>query len=223
MESFEDFNPVDLTHRKVEDLPEVAQPHYSNVDGGFVEKEVSESDRKAQETAYQNKIKGTGPSHPLDVLHEEAINLQETKEKILEYIRIYVSGNLRSDEKDSHKGALIAPFFPSSLGTFPFYKERTPKGIEPIFRDLAFYKEAIQITPFVLESASPEIKNNKEIALSAVSIDGTSIQFVSPRLQEDPDVVVAALQQTPKAIKFISEAGLDGVIDLDEKKSKLLS
>lgn len=53
--------------------------------------------------------------------------------------------------------------------------------------------------------ASPEIADNKEIVLAAVSKDGLKLEFASERLKNDWDVVSAALKQTRKSQEFIGK------------------
>ena len=74
----------------------------------------------------------------------------------------------------------------------------------------------MSIFPDILVDASPEIQNNKEIVLIAVSTKAESIRHLSHRLQVDEDIVIAALQQNPDMKEYLlSSEALDKIIESD--------
>jgi len=74
----------------------------------------------------------------------------------------------------------------------------------------------VSIFPDILVDASPEIQNNKEIVLIAVSTKAESIRHLSHRLQVDEDIVIAALQQNPDMKEYLlSSEALDKIIESD--------
>jgi thioredoxin-related protein len=57
----------------------------------------------------------------------------------------------------------------------------------------------------VLESASEELKNDKEFILVVVTQDGTALKYASDTLQNDRDVILAAITQNGRAFKYASD------------------
>lgn len=55
-----------------------------------------------------------------------------------------------------------------------------------------------------LQYASPRIKNNKTIVLKAVQQDGTALKYASEDLRDNDEVVFAAVKQNPSAIRYAS-------------------
>lgn len=51
--------------------------------------------------------------------------------------------------------------------------------------------------------ADKEFRNNKELVLKAMSVDGTSIKYISPILRADIDVVVAAVKNDSRALQYV--------------------
>lgn len=57
-----------------------------------------------------------------------------------------------------------------------------------------------------LRFASPQLKLNRRVVLTAVSLDGMALGYANPTLQADPVVVLAAVQQNGKALKHADRA-----------------
>ncbi len=53
----------------------------------------------------------------------------------------------------------------------------------------------VKAYPQDLEKMKPEFRDNKEIVMAAVQVDGTVLQFASDRLRADKDVVMAAISR----------------------------
>jgi predicted methyltransferase len=56
-----------------------------------------------------------------------------------------------------------------------------------------------------LRRASEELRNDKDIVLAAVKVEGFALQFASETLRNDKDVVLAAVKEHPDAFQFASE------------------
>ena len=59
--------------------------------------------------------------------------------------------------------------------------------------DKASVLAAIGENGMVLQFASDELRNNKEVVLAAVEQDGRALQFASEDLKGDEDIVLAAV------------------------------
>ena len=56
-----------------------------------------------------------------------------------------------------------------------------------------------------LKYASPELKNNLSIVLTAVSDNGMALQFASPELKNNLSIVLEAIKQNHGAFEFASQ------------------
>lgn len=65
-------------------------------------------------------------------------------------------------------------------------------------------KCAVAFCGLLLGNCSEEHRNDKEIALIAVSENGDALQFVLGPLREQEDVIARAIKRTPKAIRHTS-------------------
>ena len=63
-------------------------------------------------------------------------------------------------------------------------------------------RERVKRSPLLLMNASDELKDDKELVLTAVSKDGVALREASSRLRKDRDVVLAAVKQNPLALDF---------------------
>lgn len=57
---------------------------------------------------------------------------------------------------------------------------------------------------FYIREASPELKDDKEVALAAVQKSGHALRFVSNRLRDDIEVVKEAIHNNPDAFRYAS-------------------
>ena len=51
--------------------------------------------------------------------------------------------------------------------------------------DLEFFKERVKTMPLLIEWASDEIRDNKEVLLTAVKVDGGALEFASNNLKKE--------------------------------------
>ena len=71
--------------------------------------------------------------------------------------------------------------------------------------DLEFFKERVKTMPLLIEWANDEIRNNKEVLLTAVKIDGGALEFASDNLKNDKDVLLEAVSQAAWTGCYASE------------------
>ena len=65
--------------------------------------------------------------------------------------------------------------------------------------------EAVKQDNSVLKYVSERLKNEKEVVLEAVKQDGCVLQYLSERLKNDKEVVLEAVKQQGYALKYTSE------------------
>ena len=56
--------------------------------------------------------------------------------------------------------------------------------------------------PRSLQECSPELCEDREVVLAAISLDGLELQYASPRLQEDEDILVKACESNGQALEL---------------------
>ena len=77
-----------------------------------------------------------------------------------------------------------------------------------------------------LENASPELQNDKDVTLEAVSQNGQALEYASPELQNDKDValkaigndedvILEAVKNNGRALEYESYEGFDDIGDDD--------
>ena len=90
MEKQEQFNPRDEKYKKVADLPEDQQQNFADTEnGGFVKKEVLESDeglkteaeRRNKERPVLQKLRGQNKQSFVEIAQEEAMETDKIIEK----------------------------------------------------------------------------------------------------------------------------------------------
>ena len=72
-----------------------------------------------------------------------------------------------------------------------------------------------------LSYASNELKNNRNVALAAVTQNGNALQFVSNKLQSDQEVVMTAVARCVGAIRFASKGFIVNDADIVVLRKKL--
>ena len=61
--------------------------------------------------------------------------------------------------------------------------------------DRAYFEKIVETMPLLIEWANDEIRDDKEILLEAVKVDGGALEFASSRLKNDKDVLLSAVSQ----------------------------
>ena len=72
--------------------------------------------------------------------------------------------------------------------------EASRHGLTPGEIDRAIAHIRIQNYSGAFKNLSPELKDNKEVALAAMKNYGKALEYASHRLKDDKDVVLAAVQ-----------------------------
>ena len=70
--------------------------------------------------------------------------------------------------------------------------------------DISVIINAIKKYGFVIEYASKNLRDNKEVMLAAVSTDGYSLRYASENLRENKEVVLAAVKNFGPALSYAS-------------------
>lgn len=70
---------------------------------------------------------------------------------------------------------------------------------------------AVNVAGEDLRYASPELRNDKDVVLAAVRHSGSSLTYAGEELRDDIDVVRAALQSDPSSIRHASSALQDDI------------
>lgn len=79
---------------------------------------------------------------------------------------------------------------------------QNPRDFPRLLRnDLDIATIAIALWPGHLAVAGEEIRKDKRIVLSAVSVNGNMLQYADAALRNDPEVVLAAVRSTAEALK----------------------
>jgi hypothetical protein len=126
-------------------------------------------------------------------LHWASLELQNDKELVMvalkqnPYAWNYVSRFLRRD-----KEVVLTLLKPSSPGRLP--------------DEDAFYGDYRPISQRILESTSPELRNDKEVVLAAVKQKGYALHFASPELKNDREVVLTAIKENAFSLGDASDA-----------------
>ena len=68
-----------------------------------------------------------------------------------------------------------------------------------------FIIEVVKYKGMVLQFASKEPRNDKEVVLAAVKNDGRALEFASEELRNDKEVVLAAVKQNEWVLQFASK------------------
>lgn len=74
-----------------------------------------------------------------------------------------------------------------------------------VAKDVDLITIALSYDPYVLELASDDIKNNREVVEKTISSAGFTLQYASPILQNDKSLVLLAVQKDGRAFEFASE------------------
>jgi hypothetical protein len=99
-----------------------------------------------------------------------------------------------------------------------------------LLKDMNFLKEAVLICPHIMHLVDVQLRDNKELALLALSYKGHAYIDLSDRLKNDEDIVQAFLKVTPKfqyelfmnSLRDIKVLALK-VLEQSEKNIKMLS
>jgi hypothetical protein len=74
--------------------------------------------------------------------------------------------------------------------------------IQSILKKIAFERS---FNLYFFEKLSPELRNNYDIVMMAVSRDGSAIKYASKELRNNPKVVMASISQCGSALEFVSD------------------
>ena len=59
--------------------------------------------------------------------------------------------------------------------------------------DREFFLERVKTMPLLIEWANDEIRDRKEVLLTAVKVDGGALEFASKNLKDDKDILLEAV------------------------------
>lgn len=121
----------------------------------------------------------------------------ENKQQMLEKIKADSSAiMLASDElqNDPDFIAQAIPLCPFAL----MYAGEKAKTYDNILA-------SVKIFGNMLEYASQDLRDNKQIVLAAVKQNGCSIKFSSRRLRDDREIVLTAMRQDVRALMYVSD------------------
>ena len=83
---------------------------------------------------------------------------------------------------------------------------KTLKMSDRLKRNKKFREKLETSITWALDYKTPEERDNKEIVLEALKINGTALKLVSERLKKDEEIIKTALKQNIKAIQFVNES-----------------
>jgi len=213
MESSGNFNIRGPKNKTPEQLPENMRPDFVSVSGkdgqrGFIRRTAAEFNNRAQQQVKIVKKSVGDPAFVVrnaeTLIHQEALKYEVAREEFLELLR-----------KMGSRGERVKSFKVFLITQVPVDLMTSWKDFYEFFRaDVSFFREAVTFKPNILSQASPEILDNKDVALAGVAVDAEGVlKFLSPRLMKDRDVIMAALSQNPYLDrKYVSEEMLDQII-----------
>ena len=117
----------------------------------------------------------------------------------VKYATSFISSRLNQEKPEIKAGLAPGKTHSQTPETATYNNTSTSQltTIEKVIENIKSNK----ITKFII--ADKEIKNNKQVVLAAVKIDGSAIRFASEKLRSDYDVALAAVTKTPSAIEHI--------------------
>jgi len=80
------------------------------------------------------------------------------------------------------------------------------KNFDNFRNDKEVVLEAVKIQGFSLKNASDELKEDKDVVLEAVKQHGWSLEFASDKLKADKEIVLEAVKQNSFSLKFIGNS-----------------
>ena len=115
--------------------------------------------------------------------------------------------SLKDEKKESTN---IVSFLSAALYLSSHFNEwgrlsRTSKGaieIKNPFTNKSFVMTVVNKNGELLDQASNELRDDKEVVLAAVRNKGSALKFASDKLKKDKEVVIAAICQDSNAVSF---------------------
>jgi len=185
MKSSEQFNPYNAKYKKVADLPKEEQDNFTDVeDGGFVRKEAAEKYLEAEKLVEIANVLKKEKLTPQDILHAEGLEEVREREQIIDSLKYYSNKGYRDEVQSILRNDV------------------TPE----LRADKSFMMDAIQkVGGWMLEHASIDLQDDKDVVLTAVKEDGYALRYASKRLQADKEIALAAVRDYGSALQYASE------------------
>eukprot|EP00656_Telonema_subtile_P015997 TRINITY_DN18423_c0_g1_i1.p1 TRINITY_DN18423_c0_g1~~TRINITY_DN18423_c0_g1_i1.p1 ORF type:complete len:376 (+),score=73.53 TRINITY_DN18423_c0_g1_i1:114-1241(+) len=132
--------------------------------------------------------------------------------EMVDHVLMYASDELRNDHLLNVNAIIAAGAAGNSSKAIGALFELLPEAL----RQCPEFNTDLIVSgfPLMLKYAPLEIRDNKAVALAAVSADGCALEHVSQALKYDVGVVEAALQQTHRAQMFVPK-------DYDDQRERV--
>ncbi|HAR99709.1 MAG: hypothetical protein US57_C0003G0015 [Candidatus Moranbacteria bacterium GW2011_GWC2_37_73] len=190
------FNPHNPEYKKVEDLPKEEQVNYSDVEGGFVQKEAAEFYKIAQDIErITERESGSMSADKFMMLLAQDEDTKREWDALTGKQKLNVlMGNPKKEDMD--------------LSTWNTNRSAIEKTLEehPELRDnkKLMLKLIISGTSQAPGLASEKVRNDKGYALEAVKRNGMALGYLPEEMQDDEDVVMAAVTTRGLALREAS-------------------
>ncbi len=139
-----------------------------------------------------------------DVLNYTSKALKADRDIVLEAVKHYGSALQYAEEVMTKDKDIVLAAIKNDPDSIQYAHKSLFSNREFVLAALNAIKKPKIIINLPFASASP-LKNDPDIVLQLVKINGLALQFANPTLQKDPQIVAAAIKQNILALKYAGE------------------